>query len=443
MNSPYGQIAWWGFSPSIDLIEYMKKYEVDFNKNEINVLLVGASDSRHLLRTLSKLHDFDGKINLYMVESSMENIARQMLMIKLTLEQELLYNLQEKSEMFLELFGNSMLRSVTREYLVQSSSNLIEVVTEPTFAKENFPYFDFTNLKFKERDQLESIFKFWRNSDEDVFNVAELWDQRVRSFLGVRYDGKENAYDWEYSMNLKEKASIVNWHEYKRWRGNGVAFVIRDETAYTCANKTLASGVLFKKDGERISKRGYWGDILNSPFVAFGIESKNQELFGKANNVHKQTASDVSLHNVKACLHEIISASELSISVEPVITEVSEEEVDENVLLQQLKRKFKIIFLPLESVASLHKKSKFKGHFDMIYFSNSMVHYLDNSVSQLFNNKESVMIIESTKFMLDVKEEMHKEYGKKIEGMAKTANCELCKAFDSGQNEYAVFKFQG
>ena len=53
------------------------------------------------------------------------------------------------------------------------------------------------------------------------------------------------------------------------------------------------------------------------------------------------------------------------------------------------------------------------------------------------------MVIESTKFMLDVKEEMHKEYGKKITNMAKTAKCELCKAFDSETNEYAVFKFEG
>ena len=38
MNSPYGQIAWWGFSPSIDLIDYMKKHEVGEEHKELNVL---------------------------------------------------------------------------------------------------------------------------------------------------------------------------------------------------------------------------------------------------------------------------------------------------------------------------------------------------------------------------------------------------------------------
>lgn len=447
MNSPYGQIAWWGFSPSIDLIDYMKKHEVEHNGNEINVLMVGASDYRHLLNTLSQLYGFDGKINVYMAESSMENVARQMLMTKLALEDESDHNIQEKSEMFLELFGNSLIRSDTRDYLAKNSNTFIEMVTEPSYAKEHFSYFDFTHLKFKERDQLEAIFKFWRNPNEKVFDVVQLWDERVRGFLGVRYDGKDNAFDWEYSMNLKGKASIVNWHEYKKWRDNGVAFTVRDESAYTCSNKSLASGLIFKKgDGERIPKRGYWGDIINSPYIAFGVQSKKAELFEKANKVHKHTSTDVSLYNVKSCLHQIVSGEVFSENNEPTITEISEEEEIKEVTMPMNKNlldKFKIIFLPLECVGSLHRKSKFKRRFDMVYFSNSMVHYLDSSISELFRSKQSIMVIESTKFMLDVKEEMHKEYGKKITNMAKTAKCELCKAFDSETNEYAVFKFEG
>ena len=446
MNSPYGQIAWWGFSPSLYLIEYMKKHEVEHNGNEINVLLVGASDSRHLVNTLSQLSGFYGKVNFYMAESSMENVARQMLMIKLALEDESDHNLQEKSEMFLELYGNSLIRSNTRDYLAKNSNTFIEMVTEPSFAKEYFPYFDFTHLKFKERDELEAIFKFWRNPNESVFDVVQCWDQRVRGFLGVRYDGKDNAFDWEYSMNLKEKASIVHWHEYKKWRENGVAFIVRDESSYTCANKSLASGLIFKKGGgEQIPKRGYWGDIINSPYVAFGVQSKKAELFETANKVHKHTATDVSLYNVKSCLHQIVSGEVFSESTETTITEISEEEINEEspTLNQNLLNKFKIIFLPLDCVGSLHKKSKFKRRFDVVYFSNSMVHYLDSSISELFQGKQSIMVIESTKFMLDIKEDMHKEYGKKITNMAKTAKCELCKGFDSETNEYAVFKYHG
>ena len=30
-------------------------------------------------------------------------------------------------------------------------------------------------LQFKERDQLESIFKFWRNTDPKLFDICKHW----------------------------------------------------------------------------------------------------------------------------------------------------------------------------------------------------------------------------------------------------------------------------
>ena len=444
MNSPYGQIAWWGFSPSLDIIKYMKTHEVNETK-AINVLLVGSADNRHILHTLSNLHDFDGKINFYLVESNLENLSRQMLLTNLVLEPTSELNTQEKSEMYLELFGNSLLRHDTEDYLVARSNEYVKMITEPSYSEKKYPYFDFSNLKFKEVDQLESIFKFWRNTDTDVFNIGQMWDNRVRAHLGVRYDSRDNAFDWEFSMSLKEKASIVNWNEFKRWRANGLAFVLRDETAYVDSNKTLASGLIFKKDGERIPKRGYWGDILNSPYVAFGIESENEALFKKANNVHTQTATDVSMYNVKSLMNRVLTGKDVENESESdgvIIEEVSENDAEGD-LLSHIKEKFKMVFLPLDCVSSLHKKSKFKRRFDMVFFSNSMVHCLDNSISGLFRDKESLLVIESTKFMLDLKAEMHEEYSKKIKGMASTAHCQPCKEFNFQQDSYAVFKYQG
>eukprot|EP00111_Clytia_hemisphaerica_P020228 TCONS_00059623-protein len=125
-----------------------------------------------------------------------------------------------------------------------------------------------------------------------------------------------------------------------------------------------------------------------------------------------------------------------------IIEEVSENEVEDE-MLSIVKEKFKLIFLPLDCVGSLHKKSKFKRRFDMVFFSNSMVHCLDYSISSLFHDKESILVIESTKFMLDLKVEMHEEYAKKIKGMASTSCCQPCKQFKCQQDSYAVFKYQG
>jgi len=440
MNSPYGQIAWWGFSPSLDLIDFMRKHEVELG-DEINVLLIGSADARHILTTISNLRsDYNGKINFYVEESSLENIARQVLLINLALESATKLNTGNKSEMYLELFGNSLIRGDTEKYLVEQSNEFIRMITNPSYAENNFPVFDFSNLKFKEKDLLEGIFKFWRSSGGNgAFKMAELWNSRVRSHLGIRYDSRDNAFDWEYSMNLKEKSSIVNWHEYKRWRECGLAFNVRDESAYEVANRTLASGLVLKRNGENIPKRGYWGDIMNSPFIAYGVQSENKELFKMANNVHMKTSTDVSLYNITSYLYKITYGRDYKDEEEVLIQEVNEETGNE--FTNHVKSKFKCVPLPMNSVKTLHKKTKYQQHFDMVFFSNSMVHCLDNSISGLFRDSSSVLVIESTKFMLDLKEDLHQEYGKKIEGLAHQARCELCKPFDSEQHNFAVFKY--
>jgi Domain of unknown function (DUF4471) len=42
------------------------------------------------------------------------------------------------------------------------------------------------------------------------------------------------------------------------------------------------------KEGERHARRGYWGDIIVSPYIAFGIESEEESFFKKSNNVFTQ-----------------------------------------------------------------------------------------------------------------------------------------------------------
>ena len=43
------------------------------------------------------------------------------------------------------------------------------------------------------------------------------------------------------------QAPIVNFNEYKTWRESGVAFELREDSAYEVPNRTLASGIVFKK----------------------------------------------------------------------------------------------------------------------------------------------------------------------------------------------------
>jgi dynein assembly factor 3 len=51
------------------------------------------------------------------------------------------------------------------------------MVTDFDYLGEKLPFVDMSQLKFKERDMLEAIFKFWRNPnrEKDVFDIEKAW----------------------------------------------------------------------------------------------------------------------------------------------------------------------------------------------------------------------------------------------------------------------------
>jgi dynein assembly factor 3 len=57
--------------------------------------------------------------------------------------------------------------------------------------------------------------------------------------------------------------------------------------------------------GRTIESRGYWGDILNSPYACFGVEAEDARLFKVSNRQHVKNAVEVSDYNVAANLFEL------------------------------------------------------------------------------------------------------------------------------------------
>lgn len=430
MSFSYGNVTWWGFSPALDLLELINK-NGNIQQTEINILLVGSADGRHIIQTLMSLSDEQystKQVNFYVEESCLEAIARQILLLNLLLQQNL--SIQEKTEMFLEIYGNSLIRKDTSMYLSEQCNEFIRMITEPSHASLNYPLFDFSNLKYKELDKLEEIFSFWCRKDNIDFNVRTQWDNRLRQNLGARYDGRENVFDWDYNMSLKEKAPIVNWREYKHWRETGIAFQSRDVTAYEIQNRTLASTLNAKKNGEKISSCGYWGDILVGPYIGFGIKSRDQSLFEKKNGVYMSTSTNVSYSNI--------------LSISKLLNDNSEDDLIGAKAEECIKWKnTKIVFLSTESIQKMHKRSKYVGAFDLILFSNSMVHELAENINMLFRGKDSLLVVESSKYMLDLNSNLHKEYGKKIVNMGEQAHCKVETTFVAEDHDYAIFKFQG
>lgn len=478
MMDGFGAITWWGFSPALDLQEKYQSLTTKLENLKIsedekttehgmyNFLVIGAGDCRHILKTIAHAyrHTKIG-LNIYVVENNLEIYGRDLLLLSIALEPKDRLGLQEKTELFLELFGNSLVRPQASEYLQQKSNEFIRMITDSDYLQACLPVVNFSQLKFKERDQLESIFKFWRNTDPKLFDICQHWDDRLRQYFTTRYDSRQNVFDWDYNMKLSKKASIINTHEYKSWREQGVAFELRSDSTYEVSNRSLASGLIIKKDGERFARRGYWGDIVNSPYLAFGTESEEQSLFKTSNGQHVKTATHVSEYNVTALMHEImtgetyvlpkIDEKKTAKKKEATLQEVKEEE-DETENEEKTEEKqdpmpqskeyikcpgIMVHFLPVNSVPDLSKKSKYSKLFDVIYFSNSMVHLLTPEVKEIFAN-EAIVIAETTKFMLDLRPEQMQEYFKKITSMAQSAGCKMADSADGEKDAHAFFTFQ-
>ncbi|KAF5400299.1 hypothetical protein PHET_06152 [Paragonimus heterotremus] len=312
-----GSISWWGFSPAIDLIEaYSGVFDLS-SVESVTVLLAGGSDSRHILQTVSNATgDSSLTQNYFILDSALEVYARFMLQIYIAMEQEERFNLQgwfdvrniqcflEKTELFLELFGNTMIREFTATYLCHVANELIKITTSFDDSTKCLQFMNMAHLRFRERDVLESIFKFWREKDENVFDIFKCWDYRLRRHLGTRYDAIPNVFDWDCSITLHDRqADQIDSREYSWWRRRGVAFELRPAD-YTVSNRCLASGKPFRTSkGENTVYWGYWGDITCSPYLAFGITtSMYPELAKKVNGKRSYGATTISEVNVRSLL---------------------------------------------------------------------------------------------------------------------------------------------
>lgn len=136
-------------------------------------------------------------------------------------------------------------------------------------------------------------------------------DTRLRRHFKERYDFRKNLTDWDYQFGgLREFGPFINRRDYKDWRLTGVAFELR-LSDNTKPNRTMASYVYGKdrKSKDNIEVRGFWGDILQSPYIPFGIEIwEEPEATKFMKEVNKQqvySSSEFSMYNVHQYIKKI------------------------------------------------------------------------------------------------------------------------------------------
>ena len=313
-----GTAVFWGCTPALDMQSAPGSVTGAAEPGEpLRILVAGEGDARNILKTIARHRRHTGrKLEFYVLEHQLEHTARQMLLFHIAMDGSL--QLRERELLFLEVFGNCLLRGKTADYVEAAAAEMIALVTADGSKWDGVLRVD--SMKHKERDELEDVFKAWRQSVP--FDIEHYRDERLRVLYGKRYDSRKNVLDWDYHMKMIKMASVIHPWEYRDWRQEGIAFKIRDRLVNlpdaTVANRTLASTDERRERGRSVLRRGFWGDIMNSPYIAFGVECNEPKLFAIANKAHKHNAQDMSEYSVISMLHEFESGEQV-VSMEKAI----------------------------------------------------------------------------------------------------------------------------
>ena len=293
----------------------------DGERDPLTTLLLGTSDPRHVFTTLARSRrgaDKDKALVFYVHEAHVVELARQVLLVSVLASDDLPPT--DRTERILEIWYNCSVRDSTAELIERHASRLstvvgdifagdVDRVNDDVIARA----FDFSLLKYKEKDALMECFRQW--SRKVPFDMELAFERRCRKYYGNRYDHRTNMHDWDYHMRVEPSgATGIHFRHFSQWRTNGVGYPIREAT-YPAPNRTLVSyarGTTKEyKDrdmtdkGRTIESRGYWGDILNSPYACFGVEAEDARLFKVSNRQHVKNAVEVSDYNVAANLFEL------------------------------------------------------------------------------------------------------------------------------------------
>lgn len=265
----------WGLSSTFDFVQALNKLRNnELNPEEpIKILLVQPSDIRHVLTTLCRLHRHHPSlcVHFYLLENPVETLARDLMLLELFLDFEI--PVRQRANLFLEAYGNLKVQKRTYTYLEMLGSRLRQFMSK-VMDESNDHILNFSLLKHRQRDELEEALKIY-NKDK-VFNLDDYYDHRKRGYYEDRYDSRKPLQDWDYHHSIRTRASIIHIKQYKEWRESGIAYQFGDQT-YSEPNKSLLSYTEGKlktgKDaGIKKDVMGLWGDIICSPYFAYGVD---------------------------------------------------------------------------------------------------------------------------------------------------------------------------
>jgi dynein assembly factor 3, axonemal len=338
-----GMHGQWGFSAAFDFAEALER-ELHTLPAEINILLLHPGDIRHVICTISRVLRLKQQIptiNFYLLENPVEIVARDLILLELFLDFKV--PIRQRATIFLEVFGNMKVQKRTEVYLEELSSRILQLLSGNPLNSNLEHIVAFDMLGYRERDYLELSLK---NYDRKIKMDMNSWfDHRKRGLYEERYDSRNGLFDWDYYECLKKRGSIIHIKQFKQWREKGIAFEFGDQE-YTEANKTLMTyteGLIKRGKDHGLKKEvmGYWGDIVCSPYYAFGIDSETPnkfadglfEIYNKNTGTeqHRHHAVEVALYNLFSYMWELESNNTYIMKREhDVYSGLGQEEVVDN-----------------------------------------------------------------------------------------------------------------
>nr|XP_053654015.1 uncharacterized protein LOC128703400 [Cherax quadricarinatus] len=356
----HGLFNWWGFSPPVDLINYIHSEGWCTGGDDVQVVMAGAGDPRHLLLTLARWRSNNSncRLRVYVLEAQVEVYARLLLLMDASLQEGM--GTRERSTLLLDLWANLYLRPNSRSYLELTARRLSISVTDAAQFPVLLGVISAGKLKYRERDAIEAVCRTWYTLTHTQYDPALCWDVRLRNLLKTRYDTRQGEADWAWYMRLSHRIQHLHltpqgqgtaaapqgqgttaapqgqgtaaapqgqgtaaapqgtppgdgyvavgsgWgHEFLKWRGSGHAFTVGTDAAPLLPNTSLASVVTVCEGMKKHRRLGYWGDLLTGPFPALALASNDSRISITHNGTSKYSGSEVAQWNLESLLEEL------------------------------------------------------------------------------------------------------------------------------------------
>ncbi|XP_014102900.2 dynein axonemal assembly factor 3 homolog [Bactrocera oleae] len=404
---------------------------------QLNILLFGAGDPRHIIKTMAKMYRHKGsRVNFYVLDGCIEIVARNMLLLGIALENPQSFHLMRKVHLFMDVYGNALLRPASHQYLIGKAKAMLKMITDDEELKRLAPQLNIDRLRYRERDGLANAFNFLLPREAYNFNMQQYWTERVRKLLSTRYDYREGAFDWDLNMVLKDRdAAQICSQEYRYWRETGIAFTY-PEYEQCKPNKTLVAGLV--RNGEKYVHRGYAGDIETGPFCTFGLNTADKQMMNSVHGDNDYRATDITERNLLEYFHELQTCAAYTHdrkisrkygSVKLLMGErLTFDECDVDAMREYGKpwiqmEQCKIFFLSADDIFTLqdvNANENWRNFFDVVFVGHNYFPFLKSNFAEVLR-ANALLILESKLLTVARKEVVH-EFEDKLKSYAKLLN---------------------